>query len=79
MSVVSLVGAVVARRRQSGRVSSARSSVPRVGVRDETLEQLSGTGGDLFLANAHRIFVTGPSKVRAAGPHDRAVETFERG
>jgi hypothetical protein len=31
------------------------------------LEQLSVIGGDLFLANPHRILVTGPSKLRAAG------------
>ena len=31
------------------------------------LEQLSGIGGDLFLANAHPIIVTGPNKLREAG------------
>ncbi len=31
------------------------------------LEQLSGIGGDLFFANAHRIIVTGPNKLREAG------------
>lgn len=31
------------------------------------LEQLSSIGGDLILANAHRIFVTAPSKPHRAG------------
>ena len=29
------------------------------------LEQLSGMGADLFLADAHRIIVTGPTRLRA--------------
>ncbi len=28
------------------------------------LEQLSGMGADMFLADAHRIIVTGPTKLR---------------
>jgi len=35
-------------------------------VTSDTAEQLSGIGVDLFLANAHRIFVTGQSTVREA-------------
>ena len=32
--------------------------------------QLNGIVGDLFLANAHRIFVTGPSKASWGRTHD---------
>ena len=34
------------------------------------LEQMSGMGADLFLADAHRIIVTGPTQV-ARRPHAR--------